>query len=152
MMNKSTPLLKSLDNCTKLLPYRERYFINAAEAEMQHLKHYPDQYYLKHTNGVILFGLTKQHELFAKPSAKVKAVHFNFQSGDKSSFVGKKKRNALMVKPGVKICDIELEDGTSIPVLCQFKGKAIDFNDEFEANPNLLLQDPLNSGYLAILM
>lgn len=152
MIGKSTPLLKSLDNCTKLLPYRERYFIDAAESELPHLKHYPDQYYLKHTNGVVLFGLTKQHQVFKQEAAKVKAVHFNFQSGDKSSFVGKKKRNALMVKPGVKICDVELADGTVYPVLCQFKGKAIDFNDAVEADPSLLLRDPLNTGYLAILM
>jgi hypothetical protein len=152
MISKTAPLLKSLDNCTKLLPYRERYFINAAESDLQHLKHFPDQYYLKHTNGVILFGVTKLHEVFKKENPKVKAVNFNFQNGDKSSFVGKKKRNALMVKPGVKICDIELEDGSVYPVVCQYKGKAIDFNDEFEANPNLLIQDPLNTGYLAILM
>lgn len=151
MITKQIPMLKNLDNATKLKPFRERYFVNAAgESEFKFLQTHKDQYYLKHTNGVIVFGITKEHEAFSKQGVRVKSVNFNFQAGDKSNFIGKRKRNALFVKNNTRICDIEMEDGSIYGVDCHLKGKAIDFNDAFESNPNLILDDHSGTGYIAI--
>ena len=149
--NKEVPLLKPLDNSTKLKPFKERYFTPSEQVGMPWLVKYPDQYYITHTNGLILFGLTATHPVHQNPSP-VRRVVFNYQTGDKGSFEGKRKRNALFFKQGMKICDIELEDGTKHEVLCQIKAKAIDFNYVLESNPNLLKTDSGASGHLTVFM
>ena len=149
--NKEVPLLKPLDNSTKLKPFRERYFTPSEQMGMHWLTKYPDQFYMHHTNGIILFGLTAAHPIHSNPSP-VRRVLFNYQTGDKANFEGKRKRNALIFKQGMKICDIELEDGTKFEILCQIKAKAIDFNAAVEHEPNLVKTDGLASGHLVIFM
>ena len=143
--------LKSLDNRTKLMSYRDRYYTDAGHTRLTHLLNFPDQYYMRHTNGIILFGLTRLHSIFQKEGTSVTKIDFHFNGGDKENcFKGKSKRNAMFVKVGTKVCTVHTSDGAAHDVYTQFKGKCLEHNTEFEKNPNLLMTDPLKSGYLAI--
>ena len=107
----------------------------------------------KHVNGLCI---VTAGEII--PSS-VRSIQFVVNEAPASSAAEKRKRQAKMLKgskiedtvsPTTKIAELNLEDGTVIPLLACVFGTILELNKSL--TPEILKDDPLLNGFLAVIL
>jgi hypothetical protein len=125
-----------------------------------------DQYCFRHVNGVVMIGLAPSHYLFTK-KYKIKSIKFQGvqppkitenQSYHPHLLIkprGKKRKDTKVVDPNSLLCEIlcETPEGTqeSVRVYSTLKAKLIELNDLILFQPQLIQEQPMFKGFIAIL-
>ena len=97
----------------------------------------------------------------------ISKVHFMVETST-SQTVGQKRKQAKkmkkgarqnnhknisgMVQPGDVIATIHVSDGSVIHVQSCINGSILELNENLKSDPNLLLEDPLLDGYVAVIL
>jgi hypothetical protein len=64
---------------------------------------------------------------------------------------GKRKKGAFKSSPGCGICTVTYDDSYSIELKTPIGGQVLELNENLLLNPNLLNENPVGEGYLAII-
>ncbi|XP_017768858.1 PREDICTED: protein Simiate [Nicrophorus vespilloides] len=149
-----TKIIDSIDtSClSDLADVSDRYFEHLYCKEIEG-KEITDQRVSFHTNRICMLSLAENHPIM-KEKKPIKRI--NFEIDDKidrlkNSASGKGKKGAQKLAPDSIICYVETET-ESYPVYSCIKGKLIEINEKLIENPNLLVEKPVNEGYIALLL
>ena len=138
-------LAKPINNTMKTKTFVERYF------NLRYLKN--NTYVFSHTNRLVLFGISKTHEIFTL-NKKIVKFDILFKIGDldlQNLVSGKKKRGGVYVSPDMKLFSLTCDDSSVYILRSPIKGALIEINPDILAGDFSNLQtDSEASGYIAI--
>lgn len=126
--------------------YESRYATNVNDKLNQ------DYSVLIHSNNLCILSLAPTHELIGKTIDKIDfKVSVNT---DRLSNVmtGKGKRGAQIVQAGSTLCKVYCADGEEIKLLSAVPGKLVEMNRKLEETPNIMLTEPDDLGFIAIIL
>lgn len=114
----------------------------------------PNQDYsvLIHSNNLCIMSLAPSHILIGKIIDK---IDFKVsESTDRLSNVmsGKGKRGAQIVQAGSTLCKVHCSDGEEHKILSAIPGKLVEINCKLAENPNIMLSQPDDLGFIAIVI
>ena len=111
-----------------------------------------------HANGLCVVTWHQQ----APPLQEVMSIEYLIQPAPDKSAAERRKRQATLLKRGVLpntlpgvvlpttiMANVEMDDGTVVPVFAGVWGTVVEINDNL--TPELLQRDPLLDGYFAII-
>jgi len=108
---------------------------------------------------VLIFNGKKSIGINNNNNDKISIISLIYHKGleEKTKEVtGKKKKNSLYIEAGDTICNINYkinnDDNIKSYKLCSpISGHLIETNDKIKINPNLIIDQPYNCGYIAVL-
>ncbi|BET01555.1 family with sequence similarity 206, member A [Nesidiocoris tenuis] len=132
----------------------DRYFTARYAVDVRHPT--DDYRILVHSNRVCIVTLAPSHELLANETA-VDSVSFQVSENRNTlntKISGKRKHNAQRVQPNTAIAIVSCsgEQSKSYKLVPGVHGKLLEMNKELLERPNLILEDPSEKGYLAIIL
>uniref|UniRef100_A0A1B6C9I2 Protein Abitram n=1 Tax=Clastoptera arizonana TaxID=38151 RepID=A0A1B6C9I2_9HEMI len=133
------------DVCTRY--YTSRYSIDVSEK-------YSDFCILFHSNKICVITLAPSHPIIAEKKDIVK-IDFKVSSNvDRltNKVSGKGKHGAQILQPLSPLFFVECSDKSKYTMYSCISGKLIEINDNLVQNPNLLVQNPMDKGYIAIVL
>ncbi|KAJ5072354.1 hypothetical protein M0811_01368 [Anaeramoeba ignava] len=131
------------------------------QRNFQHFYHFKkdekenlDQYLYLHPNSIVVIGLTETHQIF-KSKLENFTISFPILKSEKQNFKQKnkkKKNEKLFVTPETIICEIKLSNEKTIPIFSLVYGTLCERNENLIKNPNLLIEDPYEKGFIGIIL
>ncbi|XP_025095129.1 protein Simiate-like isoform X2 [Pomacea canaliculata] len=108
---------------------------------------------LIHSNRICIVTLAPSHPILEKKK-KVTGVNFNVGKVNRldNKVSGKGKRGAQWLGPSSTLCSLSCEDGSIYDVCSGIKGQLIEVNEALIHSPHLINEEPLNTGYIGILL
>lgn len=106
-----------------------------------------------HTNKLALVYLSIQHDIISK-GQRIKNVNFQVKNNIdrlKIQMSGKGKRGAQFLVPESVLCEITTENGEMYAVRAGIFGKLLEVNSEVVKNPNLLIDEQSDLGWLVLI-
>lgn len=109
---------------------------------------------LLHSNKICLVTLAPSHPIIKE---KKKIAKLDFQVSNKldrleNKVKGKGKKGGQNIQPDSMLCFVECEDGSKYSIYGCVKGKLIEINQLLLSDNNLLVEKPLSSGFIAIIL
>nr|QZL12160.1 simiate [Rhagovelia obesa] len=109
---------------------------------------------LVHSNGVCLLSLAPSHILM-KSTHTIESVSFQVSKEInrlKNKVSGKLKHGAQKVRPVSPLLIAKLKDGSSRIINCSIAGKLLEVNERLIEEPNLMISNPDDIGYIAVVL
>lgn len=108
---------------------------------------------LAHSNKICLVTLSPKHQALAE--GDIQKVEFTLHGNDISNLdapSGKKKINAVNMKPGTSFCTVTSGAGKQYIIRSGIKGKLMEINKSLLTDPSLVSKKPDTLGYLAVIL
>lgn len=126
--------------------YEARYATNVNNKSNQ------DYSVLIHSNNLCIMSLAPSHILMGKIIDKI-----DFQVSESTDrlnniMTGKGKRGAQIVQAGSTLCKVHCSDGEEYKILSAIPGKLVEMNYKLAENPNIMLTQPDDLGFIAIIL
>lgn len=102
----------------------------------------------RHHNGVCVVCISPLHPL-VRLQKKIDRIDYRVQMKEVK---GKRKKGGIAVEHRTKLCSLVCESGEVYSVQCAIKGTLLEYNTALADNPQLVIEDPLMNGYLAVIL
>lgn len=109
---------------------------------------FSDSCVARHHNGLCVVCISPRHPIVAQ-GLRVEAVEYR---AELRAVRGKRKRGGLFVEERTGLCSLQCEGGLQFNVQCSVRGILVEYNDALQENPSLVAEQPLECGYLAIIL
>lgn len=146
------PIQKSYDKSIEKLTMTERYYTPRYQVDFEQKGN--DFCVLFHSNRICVLTLALTHSILTEHK-QVDKIDFQVSSKvDRlnNTVSGKGKRGAQILTPNSVIFYVNCTDGSKFPIYSCVPGKLVEVNEQLMKNPNLMVERPLDQGYLAIVL
>ncbi|KAB0802890.1 hypothetical protein PPYR_05076 [Photinus pyralis] len=143
-----------LNSVNAFLPVSDRYYKHKYCIKFSTKEQNLDQRVSFHTNRICMISLAENHPVM-KNNKKVAKINCTIDEKINrllNSTSGKGKRGAQKLMENSILCYIECEDGDVYPVYSCVQGKLLEINENLISNPNLLVTNPVDKGYIALVL
>lgn len=146
------PIQESYDKSIEKLTMSERYYTPRYRVDYEQKGN--DFCVLFHSNRICVLTLALTHSILIE---KKQIEKIDYQVSPKvdrlnNTMSGKGKRGAQILTPTSVIFYVNCTDGSKFSIYSCVPGKLIEVNEQLINNPNLMVEKPLDQGYLAIVL
>lgn len=145
------PIQESYEKNIEKLSMTERYYTPRYRVDYE--KKGSDFCILFHSNRICVLTLALTHSLLTEHK-QISKIDFQVANIDRlnNTVSGKGKRGAQLLSPTTILFHINCTDGSKYPVYSCVSGKLVEVNERLKDNPNLIVEKPLDQGYLAVVL
>lgn len=100
----------------------------------------------RHHNGLCILCLSPNHPAIGAGVSSVKYER------ELKAVSGKRKRGGSFISGESRLCTVVTTDGAEYSVRCSVRGTIVEYNDNLSKAPQLVHENPLTHGYLAVIL
>ncbi|KAJ7991782.1 hypothetical protein DPEC_G00287440 [Dallia pectoralis] len=113
-----------------------------------------DQCVLQHSNRICVITLAESHPILQNGNT-IKSINYQISAGCsrlENKVSGKSKRGGQFLTELAPLCRITCTDEVEYTIYSCIRGRLLEVNESILERPELLLQQPLTEGYIAVIL
>lgn len=149
--NTILPIEKSIEIPGNMPSFIDRYF-ECRYAINVNGKLNQDYCVLIHSNNLFILTIAPSHVLMGNVVEKIDFQVSDSTDRSKNKMSGKGKRGAQVVQAGSTLFKVSCTNKEEYKILSPVPGKLVEINAKLTEDPNLMLENPNNLGFIAVVI